>query len=92
MADLESMSKEDLTAFRFIDACDDKRLREKIFELKRKDATAIKDVIAQHDRQQRAKAALRNKAAPVAAVKADSKTAQSKLTQDCSSCGGKHLR
>ena len=92
MADLESMSKEDLTAFRFIDACDDKRLREKIFELKRKDATAVKDVIAQHDRRQRAEAALGNKAAPVAAVKPDSKTSQSKLTQDCSSCGGKHLR
>ena len=40
------MSKENHTAFRFIDACDDKRLREKIFELKRKDATAVKDIIA----------------------------------------------
>ena len=30
MADLEAMSREDLMAFRFIDACDNKRLREKI--------------------------------------------------------------
>ena len=59
MADLESMSKEDLTAFRFIDACDDKRLREKIFELKRKDATAVKDVITHHDRQQKLPSVLR---------------------------------
>ena len=92
MADLESMSKEDLTAFRFIDACDDKRLREKIFELKCKDAKVIKDVIAQHDRQQRVEAALCTKAAPVAAVKTDSKTEQRKFTQGCTSCGGKHMR
>ena len=92
MADLESMSKEDLTAFRFIDACDDRRLREKIFELKRKDATAVKDVIAQHDRQQQAEAALRTKAALVAAVKTYSKTEQRKFTQGCTCCGGKHMR
>ena len=46
MADLESMTREDLTAFRYIDACDDKRLREMIFDLKRKDTTLIKEVIA----------------------------------------------
>ena len=69
MADLEAMSREDLMAFRFIDACDDKRLREKVFDLKHKDATAIKDTIAQYDRQQKAKAALRTKAVPLTAVK-----------------------
>ena len=73
MADLEAMSREDLTAFRFIDACDDKSLREKIFDLKRKDATAIKDTIAQYDRQQKAEAALCTKAVPLAAVKPNGK-------------------
>ena len=34
MADLEAVSKEDLTVFRFIDACEDAHLREKIFDLK----------------------------------------------------------
>ena len=29
MADLEAVSKEDLTVFRFIDACEDSHLREK---------------------------------------------------------------
>ena len=67
------MSREDLTAFRFIDACNDKRPRERIFDLKRKDATAIKDTVAQYDRQQKAEAALRNKAAPLAAVKPNRK-------------------
>ena len=95
MADLESMSREDLTAFRFIDACDDKRLREKIFDLKRKDATAIKEVIAQYDRQQKAEAALRAKA-PIAAVKSKKNDQRSTYNPDqgieCSSCGGRHLQ
>ena len=69
MADLEALSKEELTTFRFIDACDDKRLRDKIFDLKRKDATAIRDTVAQYERQQKAKAALRSKAALVTTVK-----------------------
>ena len=65
MADLEAISKEDLTVFRFIDACEDAHLREKIFDLKRKDGTAVKEAIDQYERQQKAEAALR-KAAPVA--------------------------
>ena len=95
MADLISMTREDLTAFRYIDACDDKRLREKIFYLKRKEATSIKEVIAQYDRQQKAEAALRSKTAPVAAVKPEVKGDQRKSAAPglrCSSCGGKHLQ
>ena len=53
MADLESVSKEDLTVFRFIDASDDSHLREKIFDLKRKDATAVKEAINQYEGQQK---------------------------------------
>ena len=41
MADLEAMSKEDLTAFSFIASCTDKRLHDKLFKLKRKDMTTI---------------------------------------------------
>ena len=67
MADLEAVSKEDLTVFRFIDACDDTHLREKIFNLKRKDATVVKEAIDQYERQQKAEAALR-KATPITAV------------------------
>ena len=96
MADLEAMSREDLTAFRFIDACNDKRLREKIFDLKRKDATAIKDTIAQYDRQQKAEAALRTKAVPLAAVKPpNGKGDRRKSAQGprCRSCGStSHLQ
>ena len=47
MADLEAVSKEDLTVFQFIDACQDTHLREKIFDLKCKDATAVKEAIDQ---------------------------------------------
>ena len=51
MADLEAISKEDLTVFRFIDAWEDAHLREKIFKLKCKDATAVKVAIDQYERQ-----------------------------------------
>ena len=94
MADLESMSREDLTAFRYIDACDDKHLREEIFDLKQKDATSIKDAIVQYDMQQKAEAALRSKAAPLSAVKHNGKGDQHipAQGQECPSCGGKHLQ
>ena len=48
MADLDSLNKEDLTAFKFIARCNDKRLREKLFEAKRKGLTAIKEIVDQH--------------------------------------------
>ena len=66
MADLEALSKEELNTFRFLGACNDKVLRNKIFDLKRKDATAVRDAIAQHDLQQKADEALASKS--VAAV------------------------
>ena len=61
------MFKEELNTFRFLGACDDKILRNKIFYLKHKDATAVRDTIAQHDLQQKADEALTSKS--VAAVK-----------------------
>ena len=67
MADLQAMSKEELNTFRFLGACDDKILRNKIFDLKRKDATAVRDAIAQHDLQLKADDTLTSKS--VAAVK-----------------------
>ena len=67
MADLEAMSKEELNTFRFLGACDDKILRNKIFDLKRKDATAVRDAIAQHDLQLKTDDALTSKS--VAGVK-----------------------
>ena len=60
MADLGAMSQEELTTFRFIAACDDKRLRDKIFDLKRKDATAVRDAVAQYELQQKAEDALQS--------------------------------
>ena len=70
MADLESMNKEDLTVFRFITCCTDKRLQDKLFELKRKDFTAVKEVVLQHSRQVKAEASMAAKqiTAPIAAV------------------------
>ena len=35
MADLESMNKEDLTVFQFMSSCQFKRLKEKLFDIKR---------------------------------------------------------
>ena len=93
IGDLESMSKEELTTFRFISACNDQCLRDKIFNLKRKDATAIRDTVAQYELQQKAKAALRSKASPVATVKQpageESKCSglPSELAGRCASCG-----
>ena len=98
MADLGAMSQEELTPFRFIGACDDKRLRDKIFDLKRKDATAIRDTVAQYELQQKAEAALRSKAAPLATVQQPSgkggkrtnnkqRGLPSQLTGWCASCG-----
>ena len=69
MADLEAMSKEELNTFRFLGACDDKILRNKIFNLKRKDAIAVRDAMAQHDLPQKADDALTSKSDPVAAIK-----------------------
>ena len=70
MANLRAMTQEELTTFRFIGSCNDKRLRDKIFELKlkRKDTTAVRDAVAQYELQQKAEAALQSKAAPIAAV------------------------
>ena len=105
MADLEAVSKEDLTVFRFIDACEDAHLREKIFDLKRKDATAVREAIDLYDRQQKAEDALR-KTAPIAAVNKSrptqinkqpapnsSKQPQAKpKNKPCKGCGGDHAR
>ena len=107
MANLEAVSKEDLTVFRFIDACEDTHLREKIFDLKRKDATAVKEAIDLYDRQQKAEAALR-KAAPVAALnrgggrqpsqptegkqQTNAKEKQPSKPKRCKGCGGNHAR
>ena len=100
MADLEAVSKEDLTVFRFIDACDDSHLREKIFDLKRKDATAVKEAIDQYERQQKAEVALR-KAAPIAAFNKGNQQSPSTSPKDkqpqskskrCKGCGGNHAR
>ena len=94
MADLEAITKEELTTFRFIDACNDKRLRDKIFDLKRKDTTAIKETIAQYERTKKAEAALGARNATIATVKPAQNTTGNKrsfipaeLTGRCISCG-----
>ena len=68
MADLEAMNKKDLAAFQFIASCADSRLRDKLFELKRKDLTSVKVVVEQHACQLKAETTLAGKQAPVAAV------------------------
>ena len=68
MADLEAMSKEDLTAFRFIASCTDKRLHDRLFELKQKDMTTIKEVVTQHSCQLKAETTLATAAKPIASV------------------------
>ena len=68
MANLGAMTQEEVTTFRFIGSCNDKRLRDKIFELKLKDATAVRDAVAQYELQQKAEAALEYEEAPIAVV------------------------
>ena len=69
MADLGAMTIEELTTFRFIAACEDKQLRKQIFDLKRKDATAVREAIAQFQLQQKAEEVLQvSEPVPVAAV------------------------
>ena len=67
MADLENLTMEDLKAFRFIAGCNDKKLREKLFQLKRRDLTTIKEVVSQHEMELKAENAL-TKTAPITAV------------------------
>ena len=57
-ADLENLTMEDLKAFGFIAGCNVKKLREKVFQLKRRDLTAIKEVVAQHETELKAENAL----------------------------------
>ena len=68
MADLVAKTQEELTTFRFIGSCNDKHLCDQIFQLKRKDATAVRDAVAQYVLQQKAEAALQSKEAPIAEV------------------------
>ena len=70
MADLATMTQDELTAFRFMTACTDKRLRDKLFELKRKDMATIKGVVHQHSQQLKLKSSIAGTIAkqPIAAV------------------------
>ena len=100
MADLKGMTQEELTTFRFIAACDDKQLRKQIFDLKRKDATAVREAISQYQLQMKAEEALQI-SAPIAAVnqqrqggRAQRPQGQQRLTTippqllgKCTSCG-----
>ena len=92
MADLEAMSKEELTVFRFIAACSDTRLRDKIFDLPRKDITTVKEAVNKYERQKKAEAALGE--APALAVdmpKTEGK--KSSTAKSCFNCGdGGHSR
>ena len=66
MADIATLNQDELTAFRFITACTDNRLRDKLFELKRKDMATIKAMVHQHAQQLRSEACIAGKA--IAAV------------------------
>ena len=48
MADLDALNPDDLAVFKFVAGCNDKRLREKLFEAKRRDLTAVKEIVGQH--------------------------------------------
>ena len=99
MADLGAMTQKELTTFRFIGSCNDRRLRGKIFQLKRKDGTAVRDAVSQYELQQKAEAALQSKEAPITAVqqqtpsgKGGSRTNKQRnippqLVGRCTSCG-----
>ena len=79
MADLATMTQDELTAFRFMTACTDKRLRDKLFELKRKDMATIKDVVHQHSQQLKSESSLAGASTkqPIAAVTCQPATEQS---------------
>ena len=79
MADLGAMTQEELTTFRFIWSCNDKHLREQIFQLRRKDATAVREAVAQYELHQKAETALQLKEAPIAEI-TDKQAGQRKTT------------
>ena len=90
MADLEAMTKEELTVFRFIEACDDHRLRDKIFDLQRKDITTIKETVDKYERQKKAETALGtvpvlavNKTKPGSGFGAEKKKGKQKACYNC---------
>ena len=98
IADLGAMTPEELTIFLFIGSCNDKRLREQIFQLKRKDSTAVRDAVAQYELQQKAETALQLREAPIAAIQQSRKGGQRRqtfkqhrippqLAGRCTSCG-----
>ena len=47
-ANVELLDREVMTVFRFMSSCSDKRLREKVFESKRKDLTEVRRIVSQH--------------------------------------------
>ena len=63
-----AMTQEELTTFRFIRSCNDKHLREQIFQLKRKDAMAVSEAVAQYELHQKEETALQLKEVPIAAI------------------------
>ena len=71
MADLEAMPKEDLGSFQFITSCSDKKLRDKLLDLKWLDMTTIKEVVARHSRQLKADTSIsKTTTAPIAPIAA----------------------
>ena len=78
-ANVNQLDRESITVFRFISSCSDQRLREKIFESKRRDLTEVRRIVSQHVLQQRSERAIAERVQVVAAIKPKAKPRQFKI-------------
>ena len=78
-ANVNQLDRESITVFRFILSCSDQRLREKIFESKRRDLTEVRRIVSQHILQQRSESAIAEHVQAVANVKPKAKPRQFKI-------------
>ena len=75
-ADIGDLDREAITVFKFISGCSDPKLREKLFDLKRKDLTEVKRVISQHVLQLKSEESIRERVQVVAAVNSNNRPSQ----------------
>ena len=72
-ANVDQLDRESITVFHFISSCSDQRLREKIFESKRRDLTEVRRIVGQHVLQQRSESTISEHVQVVMAIKPKAK-------------------
>ena len=78
-ANVDQLDRESIMVFRFISSFSDQRLREKIFESKRRDLTEVRRIVCQHVLQQRSESAIAERVQVVVAIKPKANPRQFKI-------------